>query len=127
MFKYGIYKNLIEVIDNQDEEDRMEFHAILKDALCDCVKYVDTVACIEASMPMIMTSFEGADLRARITALDSERRAAHEAAIAQVAIINRVADMVGVEHLYTGPLEDRYEVGNFCNEVASALFANRGK
>ena len=62
----------------------MEFHAILKDALCDCVKYVDTVACIEASMPMIMTSFEGADLRARITALDSERRAAHEAAIAQV-------------------------------------------
>lgn len=57
--------------------------------------------------------------------LDRRRHSAHEAAISSCAVLNRVADKIGARHLYTGSLENRYEVAEFCMAIVSEMFRGR--
>ncbi|WP_243417281.1 hypothetical protein [Pseudoflavonifractor phocaeensis] len=45
--------------------------------------------------------------------------------IASCAVINRVADRIGARHLYTGNLENRYEVAEFCMAIVDEMFRGR--
>ena len=59
-----------------------------------------------------------------VTRYDTQRRRAHEAAIASANMLNRISNMYGCQTIYKGS-SDRLEVADFCLEVTVALFQNR--
>ena len=60
-----------------------------------------------------------------IEKLDHNRRAHHERAIIGVKRLNRFAEMEGVEKIFTGDVEDRYAIADFCRDVTVEMFDDR--
>lgn len=101
--------------------------ALIEDQMNNLASYVDSVYAMEVQIQTLRFRLEGEDYREAVSALDKRRRSAHEAAIAGCSILNRVAKMVGVEDMYSGNLEDRHEVAEFCIAVVDELFHGRTK
>lgn len=57
--------------------------------------------------------------------IDRARHAAHESMIANVRILNRLAASYGIDKIYTGDEENRYQIGDFAGELISDIFRNR--
>lgn len=126
VFDYQAYQGLIKKIGEEpNEADRNDLYSMLEDAMKSAIRYVDAVDCMEISLPRLMGESTGADLRFQISMLDKQRRAAHESAIASVAIVNRLTASFDLPPIYTGPADDRYQVADYCVEVLSVLFKNR--
>lgn len=100
---------------------------LIEDQMNNLASYVDSVYAMEVQIQTLRFRLEGEDYREAVSALDKRRRSAHEAAIAGCSILNRVAKMVGVEDMYSGNLEDRHEVAEFCIAVVDELFHGRTK
>lgn len=123
-FDFGAYQNLCICIEH--DADKVELMDMLHDSMKACCDYVAAVDSMELAMPRLSANFEGADLREQIEKYDRARRIAHEAAIASVSCMNRMAEAFGVAMLYTGAQEDRYEIADFCCDVVATVFKNRG-
>lgn len=61
----------------------------------------------------------------RIEKLDHNRKAHHERAIIGVKRLNRFAEMEGVKKIFTGDVEDRYAIADFCRDVTVEMFDDR--
>lgn len=89
--------------------------------------YVDSVVTMECLQPVIYAKYEGEEIRDRIMDLDQKRRIAHEAAISAVSQLVRWAGLVNVEPVYTGDLDDRWQIADFCIEFVKNVFDGRTK
>ena len=87
--------------------------------------YVDGVCNSEVGIHLASGSLEGAAKQDRITELDRMRSKHHDAAIAGVSAVNRIAAYYGVGPIYTGDPTVRRQVAAFCMEAVSVLFENR--
>ena len=88
-------------------------------------EYVYAVHMMETSLPIIRINYEGQELRDRVEKLDCNRREHHERAIMGVKRLNRFAEMEGVEKIFTGDVEDRYVIADFCRDVTVEMFDDR--
>ena len=88
-------------------------------------EYVYEVHMMETALPIIRINYEGQELRDRIEKLGHNRRAHHERAIIGVKRLNRFAEMEGVEKIFTGDVEDRYVIADFCRDVTVEMFDDR--
>lgn len=88
-------------------------------------EYVHTVYMMEASLTVLRSRFEGQDLRDRIASLDQNRRLSHERAIMGVKRLNRFAEMEGLEPVFGGNVDDRYQIADFCKAAVDELFDGR--
>ena len=68
---------------------------------------------------------EGDEYRAWVSDMDRSRRNAHEAAIANVSMLNKMAEKLGVEPIFDGDIKDRNAVGDFCGALVFEYFDNR--
>lgn len=107
------------------DADASEDIQYLKSAMNAFHDYVLNVDMGETRIRIAMARYEGAELRETISAIDTSRRIAHEAAIAHASIINRYARVYCGDKIFTGDIEDRLQVADFCLEVTVKLFQER--
>ena len=88
-------------------------------------EYVYAVHMMETSLPIIRINYEGQELRDRVEKLDHNRREHHERAIMGVKRLNRFAEMEGVEKIFTGDVNDRYAIADFCRDTTIEMFDDR--
>jgi hypothetical protein len=89
------------------------------DSFC---SYVNTVDMTEVRIRIAYARLDGVALRDAVQLYDASRRNAHEAAIASASAINRYARFYGAEKIYLGDTANRFEIADFCLEVAVKLF-----
>lgn len=124
-FDYDQYdkmiKNLTAAAKTGDADAEMDIQDIKRvmDSFCN---YVNTVDMTEMRIHIAYARMEGTELRDAITLYDTSRRNAHEAAIASANAINRYARFYDAGKIFTGDVEDRYQVADFCLEVTVKLF-----
>lgn len=89
--------------------------------------YVTSIYNMEVLIPIQRHRLEGEDLREYISNLDKRRKSCHNAAIASINMINRLAKAVGAEPLYEGGEidaknpTDRRIAANFCAKMVMAI------
>lgn len=88
-------------------------------------EYVYAVHMMETSLPIIHINYDGQELRNRVEKLDRNRRDHHDRAIMGVKRLNRFAEMEGVEKIFTGDIEDRYAIADFCRDTTIEMFDDR--
>lgn len=87
--------------------------------------YVHEVYVTDIRRPAYRKMYEGDALRAELTRLDESRHVAHEAAIASIKQLNRLADNLHVPILYEGDLANRYQIADFCMAFVKEVFDAR--
>ena len=125
---YSNYENYLALIDriNKDEsEDSTEDADSVKSAVESFVGYVREVCMSETRTKLAYGQYEGSELRDLAESYDKTRTRAHEAAIANVGMINKIAEFYGVGAVFTGNARERLEVAAFCLEMAENIFINR--
>ncbi len=100
---------------------------VIKEAMESFCEYVRVVDDTEVAIRMASFRLEGYDLRQAIENYDKSRRLAHNSAIVNARMINRIAALYAVDAIFTGDYDDRLQVADFCLEVTNALFVNRRK
>ena len=93
------------------------------------VDYVKAVYMMEVTMQLQRARL-GEDSREyaeKLAELDHKRRSHHECAIAAVSVVNRMCGIYGVESIFDGNLDDRYEVADFCGNLVDEIFGSRDK
>ena len=88
-------------------------------------EYVYAVHMMETSLPIIHINYDGQELRSRVEKLDRNRRDHHDRAIMGVKRLNRFAEMEGVEKIFTGDVNDRYAIADFCRDATVEMFDDR--
>ena len=121
-----MYKtNFITLVNSyNDDEDALD---LIETNMNNLNGYVSAVYAMEVQIQTLRFRLEGEDYREAVTNLDKRRRNAHEAAIAACSILNRLANLAGVEPLYSGNLEDRNEVAEFCIAIVDELVHGRSR
>lgn len=113
------YAALIEAY--KEDADILEF---ITDNMSRMENYVNAVYMQEVMIPQILVLYDGEEQRDRLQTLDNTRRIKHDAAVAAVAQLNRLAQQSGIEPMFDGDAEDRYQIANFCIQVVSTFFKN---
>ncbi len=124
-FNYDGYLNLAEKIKSSDSPDAAEDLEALDDALTSFREYVNKVDAGEQQILLATVRFEGDEYREMVSRYDRNRHNAHEDAIANVRLVNRLATMYDSELLFTGDDQERLQVADFCLDVTVQLFQNR--
>lgn len=96
-----LYKTMLENAKNDEDNELVEFIADQVDVFR---KYVNSVVEMEIRIPVARFRMETEDFQRFVERLD------------------RLCDKMGLEALYPGELEDRYQVADFCLEIVSELF-----
>lgn len=118
------YLKLVEAVSKTEDKD------ILLSALENCMTsfadYVNSIYAMEVLIPIQRHRLEGEDLRSYIEGLDSRRKACHNAAIANINMLNRIAVKVGVDPLYDEIIDgdnpsDRRKAANFCARMVMSI------
>lgn len=127
-FSFEAYQALIKVLGekakdgNGTAEQALTYVKKGVEAIC---YYVQTVDIEETQVRIAYAKLEGEELRDAVEHADRLRRYAHEAAIAYTSSLNTMCLNNGVELLYTGDIDSRYQVADFCGEVSKTLFDGR--
>ena len=119
MLKVENFKKLVEAW--RDDEDVLE---LIENNMNSFAKYVESVYTMEYRIKMARIRFagEGEKIRDITMNLDRQRRICHEAAIRSVAQLCRWATMKGVNPIFDGDLEDRYQIADFCRAIVLHFF-----
>lgn len=119
-----MYKEIITKLAEayQDDEDALEVITDAVDSFCD---YIYAICRMETRLPVLSATLKGEEYRASFTELDTNRSRCHDAAIANVGVLNRVTEGAGLGKIYTGDPTDRLAVAAFCKEIVDELFAGR--
>jgi len=120
MFKKSTFLSLVNAYANSEPA-----LSVIQRSMNALGEYVNSVYTMELKMPILRFRLEPEEFRNAIMELDRARHNAHEAAIDACRILNRICTQVGLENLYTGSLEERLEVADFCMSVVSTLFEDR--
>lgn len=121
-----MYKERFELLIKAAGNDE-DILTLIEDSMNALSSYVNAVYAMEVQIQTLRFRLEGAEYRDAVMELDKRRRSAHEAAIASCSVLNRVASIIGSEAMYTGNLDDRYEVADFCIAIVEELFHGRTK
>lgn len=116
-----LVRNVAATAKTGDADAEMDIQDIKRvmDSFCN---YVNTVDMTEMRIHIAYARLEGNELRDAIQLYDTSRRNAHESAIASASAINRYARFYGAGKIFLGDSSDRYQVADFCLEVAVKLF-----
>ena len=88
------------------------------------IRYVDRVFEMETGVQLARFQLEADAFRIRVMELDSRRKMAHDAVIAMMAAVNRMAAAYGAEPPCIGT-DDREAIGNWCMAVVKDFFDGR--
>lgn len=119
LFNYEAFSILSKKVANTEDFE------IIKDLVTCCTNYVKDVDVGETQIKRVYATLEGDELREAVMNIDRRRRNYHEAAIASCKMINRFAHASGVNDIFVGNVDDRYQVADFCLEITSTLYQNR--
>lgn len=108
------------------EEAKEYAEETISDAIRSFVNYACCVAHMQRMIQVwVMSSrYEGQEFRDKVEDLDHKRRIAHDAAISNLSMLNRICDMLNIEKFEVN-LKDRYEVGNWIGMFCAELYDNR--
>ena len=87
--------------------------------------YINTVVDGEMKLLIQGNSLEGQEYLDAITQYDGDRHSAHEKAIGDAKLVNRLAAQEGLPPIFTGDDTQRHQVADFCLELEAYLFRNR--
>ncbi len=124
-FNYAAYLELADKIKKSDSPDAADDLEALNDAMTSFRTYVDRVDAGEQQILLAAVRFEGQEFRDMISLYDRNRHNAHEDAIVNVRLANRLAKLYSVEPLFTGDDQDRLQIADYCLDVVIKLFQNR--
>lgn len=131
-FNHESYLKLVEAIgeatksaDTDCAAEAQEDLEFLRQNINHCFDYVHTVDIAETRIKTAYFRYEGSELRDIIQTLDWNRHNTHEAAIASVSILNRLASIYKCDKLFLGDIADRLQVADFCLDVVVQIFQNR--
>ena len=124
-FNHDAYIELAEKIKASGSPDAAEDLEALDDAMTSFREYVVKVDMGEQQIRLAAVRFEGDEYREMLTRYDRTRHDAHEAAIANVRLVNRLAELYSVGPLFTGNDQNRLEVADFALDVVVQIFQNR--
>lgn len=111
------YENLVNaIIKDKNPKLLCESITLAMKSFCD---YVSIVYNIEINT--MITKCKGE----RINNVNKTRKIAHENVIGQLYVINIICEMLEVEPLFDGNINDRHEVENFCMAITKELFDKR--
>lgn len=101
-----------------DKEEAFDFLGARLDAF---PAYVNAVVRMETMMPIWRARYDTQEFQDSVQRIDTERKHAHDAAIASVNILNRMSKSLGLEPFAEVDTNDRHAVaemvGNYVNEV----------
>ena len=124
-FDYDAYLGLVDKIKHSDSPDAADDLEALNDAMTSFREYVNKVDAGEQQIKLAAIRFEGDEYREMVSLYDRNRHNAHEDAIANVRLVNRLAELYGVSPLFTGNDTERLQVADFTLDVVIQLFQNR--
>ena len=124
-FDYNAYLGLVDKIKHSDSPDAADDLEALNDAMTSFREYVNKVDAGEQQIKLAAIRFEGDEYRKMVSLYDRNRHNAHEDAIANVRLVNRLAELYGVSPLFTGNDTERLQVADFTLDVVIQLFQNR--
>ena len=88
-------------------------------------RYVDIVVTGETKLLLQGSSLDSQEYRDAITQYDGDRHSAHEKAIGDAKLVNRLAAREGLPPIFTGDDAQRHQVADFCLELDQYFFQNR--
>ena len=118
-------KDLIRRLSTSNDPDAREDFDIVTKAMEAFHRYVDTVVTGETKLLLQGSNLDGQEYRDAITQYDGDRHSAHEKAIGDAKLINRLAAREGLPPIFTGDDTQRHQVADFCLELDQYLFQNR--
>ncbi len=124
-FNYDAFVKLADKIKASSSVDAADDLEALNDAVTSFRGYVDKVDAGEQQIKLAAVRFENEEFREMVSRYDRNRHNAHEDAIANVRLVNRLAQIYGVDPLFTGDDQERLQVADFCLDVTIQLFQNR--
>lgn len=133
MFNYEAYKRLLDkvtsdrkyAVDPDDVELAEMTLTVLSAALKSFTEYVTSVVNTDNDIRMARARYTGQELARAIEEADRQRHNCHEAAIANVGMVNRLAEKLKLPPVFTGDNKNRLDVAEFCMEITQTLFQNR--
>lgn len=103
------------------EGDADDAYGTIINAMGSFVDYQNHVINMGIIQPTLYARYEGQELRDKVMDLDQRRKSKHDAAIANMSMLNRICDNYGVERIAPVDTNDRYAVaefiGDFCAEI----------
>ena len=109
---------------SNDPDDREDFDIVAK-AMEAFHRYVDTVVTGETKLLLQGSSLDSQEYRDAITQYDGDQHSAHEKAIGDAKLVNRLAAREGLPPIFTGDETQRHQIADFCLELDQYLFQNR--
>ena len=79
----------------------------------------------ETNLLLQAGTLDGQEYRDAVSQYDGDRHSAHERAISNVKLLNRLADREELSPVFTGDETQRHQVADFCLELDQYLFQNR--
>ena len=112
------YLNLVEKA-SADKELGDVYLTALENCVASFSDYVNSIYNMEVLIPIQRHRLDGEELRDYVSGLDARRKSCHNAAIASINIMHRLANLVGVEPLCEKTLDgdnpvERRAAANFC-------------
>ncbi len=107
------------------DAEAMENLQFLKRAVLSFINYVAKVGEERVERNFADGVLKAAEYRQVVESFDLSRHNAHEQAIVNTRIINRMAASYGIQNIFLGDQENRREVGRFCGEFSNWVFVNR--
>ena len=95
------------------------------DAVNSCAEYVAGVVDMEIKTTLAAKRYEGNDYQEAVMIYDADRSRKHNAAIANIKMMNRIAEAAGMSPIYTGDPDNRIQIAEFCIELTTDMFMNR--
>lgn len=121
--------NLIRAMKQQNfqqffDGDAQDAYETLTSAMESLVNYQNSVISMETQMKFLRFVKEGQDFRDAVVRLDTNRRYKHDAAIANLNILNRISEAYGVEPFCPVDTSDRHAAAEFIGEWCNKMYNN---
>lgn len=104
--------------------DEEEAYDTVSQSLDSFTNYANSVIRQQTMLPIYYARYDGEDLRERVSNLDTRRRYAHDNAIGNLNMLNRISDKLGLEPFADIDTEDRYKVADFIGKFVSETYNN---
>lgn len=100
---------------------------LIQKAVVSMADYVREVCFFETRMSVLSDTkqYSGEELRSEKERIDQKRHDAHESAISGVKLLNRLAEMKGLDPIFCGDITNRYEIADFCGKCVAEIFEKR--
>lgn len=125
MDNYLALENTIKQKALSGNEEALDDLGFLKKAVLSFAHYIYMVTEEQIETRLAKGVKSGDEYREISSHFDSTRHNAHEAAIVNAKMLNRIASAYEIAQIFTGDSSDRREIGDFCGEITAWFFGNR--